>query len=95
MKHPLSIILSRNNPDLNFGQIVEEIGYNEFLEEFIVRPLGDKNKYSIHYMEIYNCENMYDYEKLENHLEVLDKLEKDYEKVMARPDVKKLLEKIL
>ena len=63
-----AIIITRKNSDLNFGQTVTIVGFNEFSDEVIVIPDGEKKKYCIHYTECWRCEDICDYESLEKQL---------------------------
>ena len=64
------VIITRNNPHLNFGQTVDVIGFNEFSDDLIVKPHGDRNKYVIHYFECWDCDRSYDYEALNKQLAI-------------------------
>jgi hypothetical protein len=58
-------IITRKNPQLNFGQTVTIVGFNEFSDEVIVIPDGEKKKYLIHYTECWPTEYECDYEARE------------------------------
>jgi hypothetical protein len=61
-------IITRKNPQLNFGQTVTIVGFNEFSDEVIVIPDGEKKKYLIHYTECWPTEYECDYEAREKQL---------------------------
>jgi hypothetical protein len=61
-------IITRKNPQLNFGQTVTIVGWNEFSDEVIVIPDGEKKKYIIHYTECWPTEYECDYEAREKQL---------------------------
>jgi len=61
-------IITRKNPQLNFGQTVTIVGFNEFSDEVIVIPDGEKKKYLIHYTECWPAEYECDYEAREKQL---------------------------
>ena len=61
-------IITRKNPQLNFGQTVTIVGFNEFSDEVIVIPDGEKKKYFIHYTECWPTEYECDYEAREKQL---------------------------
>lgn len=70
MKNP-HVIISRRNPFFNFGQIVDALSYNEFIECLLVK--GSGNRYEeIHYSEVYPCDKIYDYEKLNKAMKVIN-----------------------
>lgn len=47
-----AIITSRDNPDLNYGQTLDYVEFNEFSDMCIVIPHGEKQAYEVHYSEI-------------------------------------------
>jgi len=62
------IIISRKNPQLNFGQTVTIVDWNEFSDELIVIPDGEKKKYTVHYTECWHCQTECDHKDRENQL---------------------------
>ena len=61
-------IITRKNPQLNFGQTVTIVGWNEFSDEVIVIPDGEKKKYLIHYTECWPTKDEWNYEAREKQL---------------------------
>ena len=61
-------IITRKNPQLNFGQTVTIVGFNEFSDVALVIPDGEKKKYLIHYTECWPTEYECDYEAREKQL---------------------------
>ena len=64
------VIITRKNPQLNFGQTVKVIAFNEFSDELTVQPDGDRMKYNIHYTECWDCDRMFDSEALNKQLAI-------------------------
>jgi hypothetical protein len=69
MKNP-HIIISRGNPFFNFGQIVDVI--DESTKCFLVKDYGRNSYGDTYYTEVYPCNEMHDYEKLNRAIEVIN-----------------------
>ena len=65
------IVITREHPHVNFGQIVKFQGYNEITEEIYVIPEGEKYEVATHFSEIFPCEDMNNYAKLNKSMEEL------------------------
>lgn len=51
-----AIIITRKNPQLNLGQTVTVVGWDEFSDSLIVIPDGEKKNYIVHYTECWTYE---------------------------------------
>ena len=72
------VIISRKNPQLNFGQTVTIVDWNEFSDELIVIPDGEKKNYTVHYTECWHCQTECDHEDRENQLNKNGKWNMEY-----------------
>lgn len=67
-------IITRYNHEVNFGQTGVILDFNEFSDVVVFQPHGDRNKYILHYTEVWLQKNAYQYEKLNKALAYLDKV---------------------
>lgn len=70
-------IITRTNPYLNFGQTGEVLGFNEFSDEVVFKPHGDRSKYNLHWREVWYQKDAYNYEALNKALDYLTNINKN------------------
>ena len=69
-----NVVIDKTHPLLNFGQTVEVVGFDEFTDECIVIPDGDKNRYRIHYESLWPLFRMSEYESLNKAISYLENI---------------------
>lgn len=66
-----AIVITKNHPSVCFGQTGEIVSFNEFSDQLVFKPHGEKNKILMHYTELFDESDACDYQKLNKALSYL------------------------